>query len=75
MLVFCFCFLERFWVDVVLRNPLDAEVNLSNVTLVIKEDGSLASGESAVVDVEVVDIVLSARETRTVGLSYLCPLT
>jgi trafficking protein particle complex subunit 8 len=60
--------LETFWIDVVLRNPLDADVNLSNLTVAverkIKEEGSIET----FVGVEVIDeILLSPGETQTVG--------
>jgi hypothetical protein len=61
--------LETLWVDFVMHNPLDAEVQLMDVTVVVKEAGidDVASTREYL-DVEVIDrIVLAARETRTVG--------
>jgi hypothetical protein len=61
---------ETFFVDLVLRNPLDAELNLSNVTIVVKESHSDdASSSKSFLDVEVVeDVTLGPRESRTVRL-------
>lgn len=63
---------ETFFVDLVLRNPLDVEVNLSNVTIVVEESRSDdPSTSKPFLDVEVVeDIVLAPRESRTVRLHY-----
>lgn len=47
--------LELFWMDLCMQNPLDAEVNLTNVTLVITESGSTASESPD--DIEVDDYV------------------
>jgi hypothetical protein len=65
-----FFFPETFFVDLVLRNPLDAELNLSNVTIVVKESHSDdASSSKSFLDVEVVeDVTLGPRESRTVRL-------
>lgn len=59
---------ETFWVDLVLRNPLDVEVTLSGFTVGVRESSS-EDGESAkeFVEVEIIDgIVLGAMDTRTV---------
>lgn len=60
--------IETFWVDVTLRNPMDVDVNLSNLTVVLRD--KLAEDEDLgpdVVEVEVVDdLVLNAKEIRTV---------
>ena len=56
----------------VLRNPLDVEVTLSGFTIGIRESSS-DDDESAreFVEVEVIDdIVLGAKDTRTVGHLY-----
>jgi hypothetical protein len=60
---------ERFWVDLILHNPLDAEVNLSNLTIVVED----ANGEQVKdVEVEVVDaIVLGSKETQTVRCLHI----
>ncbi|KAJ7932534.1 ER-golgi trafficking TRAPP I complex 85 kDa subunit-domain-containing protein [Mycena leptocephala] len=62
---------ETFFVDLVLRNPLDAELNLSNVTIVVKESHSDdASSSKPFLDVEVVeDVTLGPRESRTVPIA------
>jgi hypothetical protein len=55
-------------VNLVLRNPLDAEVDLTKLTLAVEERGSQGnvSAQDAA-DVEVIDeIILGPRETRTV---------
>jgi trafficking protein particle complex subunit 8 len=59
---------ETFWIDLVLRNPLDAEVNLSNVTVILQESNARdSSSTNGFVDVELVDnVVLAPRESRTV---------
>ncbi|KAJ7783643.1 ER-golgi trafficking TRAPP I complex 85 kDa subunit-domain-containing protein [Mycena maculata] len=61
---------EPFYVDLVLRNPLDTEVNLSNVTIVVRESHLDASLSMEFLDVEVVeDIILGPRESRTVPIA------
>ncbi|EGO05173.1 hypothetical protein SERLA73DRAFT_68802 [Serpula lacrymans var. lacrymans S7.3] len=62
---------ETFWVDIVLRNPLDAEINISNVTLIVKESLSHdPQSASTFVEVEnIEEITLGARESRTVPIS------
>jgi hypothetical protein len=65
---------ETFWVDLAVRNPLDAEVNLSNLTLVVQDvNESQPFGEShSLVDVDIIeDVVLAPRESRTVSLFSL----
>ena len=50
-----------------LQNPLDVDVNLANLTVVVKEEHSDTPADF--VEVEVIDdIILSAKETRTVGV-------
>ncbi|KAJ7596891.1 ER-golgi trafficking TRAPP I complex 85 kDa subunit-domain-containing protein [Mycena floridula] len=62
---------ETFWVDLVLRNPLNVEVNLTNLTVVVQDssvDGS--SSSTSFVEVEVVDdVMLGAKETRILPIS------
>lgn len=57
-----------FWVDLVLKNPLDVEISLSALTITLCE--SSFKGEDTAQDfvqVEVVDdVVLGAKDTRTV---------
>ncbi|KAF8213184.1 ER-golgi trafficking TRAPP I complex 85 kDa subunit-domain-containing protein [Mycena galopus ATCC 62051] len=61
---------ETFFVDLVLRNPLDAEVTLSNVTIVVDELPSEdASASKSFLDVEVVEeLTLGPMESRTVPI-------
>ncbi|KAJ7706314.1 ER-golgi trafficking TRAPP I complex 85 kDa subunit-domain-containing protein [Mycena rosella] len=61
---------ETFYVDLVLRNPLDAEVNLSNVTVVVQDSHSeTASTSQSFLEVEVVeDVTLGPRESRTIPI-------
>ncbi|CAK5264890.1 unnamed protein product [Mycena citricolor] len=58
---------EIFHVEVVLRNPLDTEVNLSSLTVLAEE----ASGSTeACLEIETSDdIVLAPKESRTVAIS------
>ncbi|KAI8981263.1 ER-golgi trafficking TRAPP I complex 85 kDa subunit-domain-containing protein [Trametes punicea] len=65
---------ETFWVDVVLRNPLDVEVILSGLTVSVR----LASDKDAetnpdFVEVEVLDdVALGAMDTRTIPVAVTC---
>jgi hypothetical protein len=63
---------ETFWVDLAIQNPLDTEVNLSNLTVTVREITSTDSKSAmAYVDIEVIDdIILGAKETRTVSLPW-----
>lgn len=59
--------LEAFWVDINLRNPLDTEVNLANLTVIIES----SSGDTAWIRENIAietleEIVLNAKESRTV---------
>ncbi|KAJ3516458.1 hypothetical protein NLJ89_g1109 [Agrocybe chaxingu] len=65
---------ELFWVDLVLRNPLDADINLTNVTLVVRQTGD-QDGVSQLdfVEVEVInEVSLGSRESITVPISLKC---
>jgi len=65
---------ETFWVDLVVRNPLDAELNLANLTLVVRDvNGPHPEGESdPLVDVDIIeDVVLAPQEIRTVRFTIL----
>lgn len=65
---------ETFWVDLVVRNPLDAELNLANLTLVVRDvNGSHPEDESdPLVDVDIIeDVVLAPQEIRTVRFTIL----
>lgn len=65
---------ENFWVDVVMRNPLNVDVTLSGLSVTVSE----ASAENAEtfkdeVEIEIIDdITLGARETRTIPVSVKC---
>ncbi|KAJ7293446.1 ER-golgi trafficking TRAPP I complex 85 kDa subunit-domain-containing protein [Mycena rebaudengoi] len=62
---------EIFCIDLVLRNPLDAEVNLSKLTIVVREsEPEDASSSKSHLDIEVLeDVTLSPRESRTVPIT------
>ncbi|TFK77235.1 hypothetical protein BDN72DRAFT_755266 [Pluteus cervinus] len=62
---------EPFWVDLVLQNPLETEVVLSNLTLTVEEqDATSLENPLDYVEVEVLnDIVLGPRELRTVPIA------
>ncbi|KAK7694801.1 hypothetical protein QCA50_001989 [Cerrena zonata] len=63
---------ETFWLDLVLRNPLDVDVTLSGLTAVV-EDAEGQAGPSDLVEVEAVDdITLNAKETRTIPIAVKC---
>jgi hypothetical protein len=63
-------FAETFWVDIQMRNPLDATVNLTALTVSV--DSSVADGLSFV-DAQIIDeITLGAYETRTVRMLRHC---
>ena len=63
---------ETFWVDLAIRNPLDVDVTLSSLTIMVREApvNEGAGDHPEFVQVEVVDdIQLGAKESRTVGPS------
>ncbi|KAI0348507.1 hypothetical protein BDW22DRAFT_1350734 [Trametopsis cervina] len=65
---------EPFWFDLVLRNPLNVEINLSRLSLVVR-DAKSAGDESTLdyIEVEVLDdVTLGAKETRTIPVSIKC---
>lgn len=67
-------FAESFWVDLVVRNPLDAELNLANLTLVVRDmNGTQPDDEShPLVDVDVIeDVFLSPLESRIVSFIFI----
>lgn len=56
-----------------MRNPLDAELNLANLTLVVRDVSSSQpeSESDPLVDVDIIeDVVLAPRESRIVSPSY-----
>lgn len=59
-------FLEMFWVDLVLQNPLDTEVNLSNLTVIVQTSHTDSTEDS--VEVEIIkEVTLGAKETSSVS--------
>lgn len=66
--------------DLVVHNPFNSEVNLSDLTVVISGPTDNPDWTPDLVDVEVLDeIVLDPRETRTVSVAlfdnvYMCKL-
>lgn len=55
--------------DLVVHNPFDSEVNLSDLTVVVAGPTDSPDWNPDLVDVEVLDeIVLDPRETRTVSV-------
>ncbi|KAJ3870264.1 ER-golgi trafficking TRAPP I complex 85 kDa subunit-domain-containing protein [Lentinula novae-zelandiae] len=62
---------EPFWVDLVLRNPLDVNVTLTDVTLVIRDSNVVEPSPSKLsAEIEVIeDVIIGAKETRTISIS------
>lgn len=61
---------ETFWVDLVVRNPLEVEVSLSSLTVTVR-DASLTDDDTPqeFIEVEIIEeITLGARDTRTVSV-------
>lgn len=61
--------------DLAIRNPLSTEVNLSNLTVTVRNASSTGTDpDLPYVQVEVIDeIILGAKETRTVSLHNISP--
>ena len=62
--------LETIWADFVLKNPLQVDVELTDLTVVVKEAGKTATNEpqEGLVKVEEIDkISLAPGEQRTVS--------
>ena len=60
--------LETFWIDLVVQNPMDAEVHLTNFTVTLREESVILPSE-AIAQAEVISqIILGAREKQTVIL-------
>lgn len=60
---------EKLWVDIVVKNPLDTELTLSDATILVKEIGQSEGGDAIPegVEIEVVpEISLGSKERRTV---------
>ena len=66
-------YVEAFWVDLVVHNPFDSEVNLSDLKVIVTGPPNSPDLDPDLVDVEMLDeIVLDPRETRTVSaVSYI----
>ncbi|KAH7928488.1 hypothetical protein BV22DRAFT_1082749 [Leucogyrophana mollusca] len=61
---------ETFWVDLPLRNPLDAEVNLSNLTILVETPSGDAQWIKENIEIEIIDeIILDAKESRTIPIA------
>ncbi|CCM05178.1 uncharacterized protein FIBRA_07387 [Fibroporia radiculosa] len=65
---------EHFWVDIAMQNPLDVEVSLSELSVIVKEAVADETKDvKDIVDVEIVDeILLGAREMRTIPIAIKC---
>ncbi|KAG6381059.1 ER-golgi trafficking TRAPP I complex 85 kDa subunit-domain-containing protein [Boletus reticuloceps] len=61
---------ESFWVDIALHNPLDTEVTLTNLTLVVEARDKDTSWINKYVTVECVEeVVIHAQENRTLSIA------
>lgn len=60
---------ELFWMDLVMQNPLDAEINLTNVTLVVTAtDPSTSALPDDFVEVEIIkEITLGPKASISVS--------
>jgi hypothetical protein len=59
-------------VDLVVHNPFNAEVNLSELTVIVTGLPSGSEWSPELVDVEILDeIILDPKETRTVNIAGL----
>jgi hypothetical protein len=68
-LTFAEKYAEQFWVDLVVHNPFNAEVNISNLTVVFTGLSASSEWTPDLVDVDILDeIVLGSKETRTVNI-------
>ncbi|KDQ08436.1 hypothetical protein BOTBODRAFT_148671 [Botryobasidium botryosum FD-172 SS1] len=68
---------EKFWIELALENPLDAEITLGDLTVQVEMDGVDASddenGAAAPVQVEVVsEITLGPLESLILPISVVC---
>jgi len=58
--------LETFWLDLVVKNPMDTEVHLTNFTVTLREE-TVIPPSNAIAQAEVIgQIILGAREKQTV---------
>ncbi|KIK70846.1 hypothetical protein GYMLUDRAFT_235261 [Collybiopsis luxurians FD-317 M1] len=62
---------EPFWIDLVLKNPLDVDITLTSLTIEVQEtDGHDPSSSKSDIEVEVVDnVTIGAKEIRTIPIS------
>ncbi|KAF8973873.1 ER-golgi trafficking TRAPP I complex 85 kDa subunit-domain-containing protein [Flammula alnicola] len=62
---------KLFWIDLIMQNPLDAEINLSNVTLIVQE--TQLSGSDSIddfVEIEVIkEVTLAPKASSLVPIS------
>ena len=65
--------LETFWVDLVVKNPLDVEISLSALTVSVREVANRDAHDAPdFVQVERIDdITLGAKDTRTVSVMFV----
>ncbi|EKM61151.1 uncharacterized protein PHACADRAFT_190295 [Phanerochaete carnosa HHB-10118-sp] len=68
---------DPFWVDVILRNPLNVEVTISGLTVIVQDAKSEEQASTSdFVEVEVIDdLQLGGRETRTIPVAISCSRT
>lgn len=60
---------EAFWVDLVVHNPFNSEVNLSDLAVVVTGLPSDSEWTPDLVDVKILDdIILDPKQTRTVTI-------
>ncbi|KAF9076140.1 ER-golgi trafficking TRAPP I complex 85 kDa subunit-domain-containing protein [Rhodocollybia butyracea] len=62
---------EPFWIDLALKNPLDVDVTLTDLTVTVQESNENdPSSSKSFLDVEIVKSVsIGPRETRTIPIS------
>jgi len=64
--------LELFWMDLIMQNPLDAEINLSNVTLVVNENWSNSASADDFIEVEVIkDVTIGPQSSISVRVPLI----
>ena len=60
---------ETFWIDLVVENPLDTDINLTHFTVTVEEDIDAPTSEP-LVDVDVIEVTLTAKERKNVKDIY-----
>ncbi|KAJ4485976.1 ER-golgi trafficking TRAPP I complex 85 kDa subunit-domain-containing protein [Lentinula aciculospora] len=62
---------EPFWVDLALKNPLDVNITLADLTLVVQELNDVdPSSLKVFLEIEVIEsVTIGAKETRTIPIS------